>query len=166
MLGNEKTAPTGRYLNVRDGKIVRLEADGKLHDYSYIEGYIRGIRQAERTFGGGEIAKYWYIDIEDEEGEGYSLGSPYASGVFVSLVMYLYGVSDRLRDSLVKIEPYRHNKFDRVRCWLDGVRISWYDPDKLPDVEGADNSRRMTFIDVCVNEINKKLNPEKYAIKH
>lgn len=168
MLG-ERTATESRrktYLNIKDGAIVRRNSNGEEERFSFVEGRLQGITQRERNFR-GETVVYWYIDLMDEAGELYSIGSPYGSNTYKSIILQLAsfeGLEAVKRGSTVKIEPYLKNDFTKVQVYADGERLSWATRE-LPPIEEAtiggrkvkDDSKRMELIISLTETIREAL---------
>lgn len=140
------------YLNIKDGAVVRRTDTGE-ERYSYVEGRLEAITTKERTFRNERVV-YWYIDLRDtDSGELYSLGFPYASNVFKSVVLSLSSDETLAKDNIVRIEPYLKNGYDKVVVWLNGVKLDWLTK-SLPPVEETtiggrrvkDDSKRMEYI--------------------
>jgi hypothetical protein len=85
------------YLNIKEGKIFK----GELF-YDYVEGYLKGIEIKDREFR-GEIIKYWYINLESQSGELYSLALSYNSGVAKSLFNSLASATDFNKEVKIKL---------------------------------------------------------------
>lgn len=157
MLGERITAKRRKiYLNIKEGAIVRRTPDGAEERYSYVDGRLEAISQRERTFR-GEVVLYWYLDLRDEEsGELYSLGFPYASNTFKSIILQLAskeGLESIIGGSTLRIEPYSKNGYDKVQVWGDGVKLDWVIK-QLPPIDETtiggrrikDDTKRMAYI--------------------
>lgn len=169
MLGQMATAQqrSKTYLNIKEGAIVKRTPQGE-ERYSFVEGVFENLSQKERTFR-GETVLYWYIDLRDKEtGELYSLGFPYGSNTFKSIILQLASI-DGLRTirnaSTVRIEPYSKNGYDKVQVWgEDGVKFDWATK-QLPPVEQTtiagrsvkDDTKRMAFICSLANNVRAAL---------
>lgn len=160
MLG-EQIQGAGRkiYLNIKEGAIVRRTDAGE-EKYAFVEGAVEKIYQKERNFR-GEAVMYWYIDLRDGSGELYSLGFPYGSNTFKSIILSLATATDLQQ---VKIKPYTANGYDKVVCYANGVKLDWISK-QLPPVEEVvfggrrvkDDSKRMAYISSLVEEIGKQV---------
>lgn len=144
------------YLNIKEGKIYNQNTA-----YDYVEGYLKGIELKDREFR-GETVKYWYINIESQSGELYSLALSYGSGVAKSLFNALASAENFTTE--IKIQPYQSGDFTKVVTYLGGVKLNWK-VNELPKVEEVivgdkivkDDSKRMEFIITLVNDINTKI---------
>jgi hypothetical protein len=142
------------YLNIKEGKVFNKE-----NPFEYVEGYLRGIEIKDRDFR-GEVIKYWYINLESQSGELYSLALSYNSGVAKSLFNSLASSTDFSKE--VRIKPYLSGAFTKVVTYLGGDKLSWKYPE-LPNVEEVkvgdktvkNDSKRMEFIVNLVKEINR-----------
>lgn len=140
------------YLNVKEGAIVRRTDSGE-ERYSYVEGLLESITTREREFRGERVI-YWYIDMRDRDsGELYSIGFPYGSNVFKSVILSLASYEALTRKTLVRISPYMANGYDKVSVICDAIKTSWV-VKELPPVEVVeiggkkvkDDSQRMKLI--------------------
>lgn len=168
MLGERITADRRKtYLNIKEGAIVRRTPEGTEERYSYVEGRLEAISQKERTFR-GEVVVYWYIDLRDEDsGELYSLGFSYASNTFKSIILQLAskeGLECLKNGSIVRIEPYTKNGYDKVQVWGEGVKLDWVSK-QLPPIEETtiggrrikDDSKRMAYISSLAEQVKSSL---------
>lgn len=169
MLGERITQQGGgrkTYLNIKNGAIVKRTATGE-ESYSYVEGRVEAIFQKNRTFRNEEVV-YWYIDLRDtQSGELYSIGSPYASNTFKSIILSLAsneGLQATGRGSTIKIEPYSRNGYDKVAVKADGVKLDWATKDLPPVTETMiggrkvkDDAQRMALICSLVERITSSL---------
>lgn len=168
MLGERITADRKKtYLNIKEGAIVRRTPEGTEERYSYVEGRLEAISQKERTFR-GEVVVYWYIDLRDEDsGELYSLGFSYASNTFKSIILQLAskeGLECLKNGSIVRIEPYTKNGYDKVQVWGEGVKLDWVSK-QLPPIEETtiggrrikDDSKRMAYISSLAEQVKSSL---------
>lgn len=167
MLG-ERTEHNRRktYLNIKNGAVVKRTDRGE-ESYSYVEGRLEAITQKERIFR-NESVIYWYIDLRDREsGELYSIGFPYGSNTFKSIILALAskeGLKVIENGGSILIDPYTKNGFDKVVVWADGVQLDWV-VKTLPPVDEAmisgrkikDDSKRMEFIASLVERINASI---------
>ena len=168
MLGERITADRRKtYLNIKEGAIVRRTPEGTEERYSYVEGRLEAISQKERTFR-GEVVVYWYIDLRDEDsGELYSLGFPYASNTFKSIILQLAskeGLECLKNGSIVRIEPYTKNGYDKVQVWGEGVKLDWVSKQLPPIGETTiggrrikDDSKRMAYISSLAEQVKSSL---------
>lgn len=144
------------FLNVKEGKIYQKDVA-----YDYVEGYVKSIEVKDREFR-GEVVKYWYINIESQSGELYSLALPYYSGVAKSLFNSLASEDDYSK--LIRIQPYQSGDYTKVVVYSNGEKLSWI-KSTLPPIEQVkvgdkivkDESKRMEFIFNLVNQINSKI---------
>lgn len=168
MLGERITTDRRKtYLNIKEGAIVRRTPEGTEKRYSYVEGRLEAMSQKERNFR-GEVVVYWYIDLRDEEsGELYSLGFPYASNTFKSTILQLAsreGLDSVGNGSTLRIEPYSKNGYDKVQVWGDGVKLDWISK-QLPPIEEAtiggrrfkDDTKRMAYISSLAEQVRSSL---------
>lgn len=162
MLGNSANNTPRTYLVVSKGKIEKYEKDKERTQYDYIEGTIDGIYSRERTFR-GERVTYWYIDIRDKKNL-YSMGFPYGSGTFKSIILSLASVKELNKRTPIRIETYLKNQYTNVVVWADGNKLDWATKE-LPPIEEMnvgdrtirDDSKRMQFISSLVTTINRNL---------
>lgn len=165
MLGQRTEQAQGRrktYLNIKNGAVVKRTATGE-ESYTYVEGRLEAISQKERTFR-NEVVVYWYIDLRDEEsGDLYSIGFPYGSNTFKSVILALaspMGLTAVSNGSVVRIEPYTRNGYDKIVVWGEGVKLDW-ETKTLPPVSERmiggrkvkDDSERMNYICSLVSQI-------------
>lgn len=165
MLGQRTEQAQGRrktYLNIKNGAVVKRTATGE-ESYTYVEGRLEAISQKERTFR-NEVVVYWYIDLRDEEsGELYSIGFPYGSNTFKSVILSLaspMGLTAVNNGSVVRIEPYTRNGYDKIVVWGEGVKLDWVTKTLPPVSERMiggrkvkDDSERMNYICSLVSQI-------------
>ena len=168
MLGEQITGQDKRktYLNIKDGAIVKRTPEGE-EKYSYVEGRLERLSTKERNFR-GEIITYWYLDLRDDEsGELYSLGFPYGSNTFKSIILQMAsedGLQAIRGGSTLRIEPYSKNGYDKVQVWGEGVKLDWATRN-LPPVESQqiggrivrDDSKRMALICDLANKVGQSL---------
>lgn len=152
------------YLNIKEGRLIRHNEDHSETPFQYVDGCVEQIFQKERTFRGEKVL-YWYIDMRDRESnELYSLAFPYSSNVFKSIVLALVSDEALTKDTVVRIEPYKRNGYDKVTVWSDGVKLDWI-VKVLPPIEVVtfgsksvkDDSKRMQFINNAVMVIQKRI---------
>jgi hypothetical protein len=148
--------PDITYLNIKEGKIQHNE-----NAYNFVEGYLKNIEVKDREFR-GETVKYWYVNLQDEKNNLYSLALAYRSGVAKSLFNSLASAEEFTK--LLRIEPYKQDLFTKVSVYLGGERLSWkvaplppLEDVKVGDKIVKDDSKRMSVIVNLVNEINSKL---------
>ena len=142
------------YLNIKEGKIYDKETA-----YDYVQGYLKSIETKDREFR-GEVVKYWYVNLQNQSGDLYSLSLHYSSGVAKSLFLSLASVEDWSKE--LKIQPYQSGEFTKVVAYLGSEKLSWK-TNELPAIEEVkvgdkivkDDSNRMRFIEGLVNEINR-----------
>ena len=167
MLGQRTEQTQGRrktYLNIKNGAVVKRTATGE-ESYTYVEGKLESISQKERSFR-NEVVVYWYIDLRDEEsGELYSIGFPYGSNTFKSVILALaspMGLTAVNNGSVVRIEPYTRNGYDKIVVWGEGVKLDWVVKTLPPVYERMiggrkvkDDSERMNYICSLVSQIQE-----------
>lgn len=126
------------YLNIKEGKIVHRATTGAEALYDYVEGNLVGITKKEREFK-GESLLYWYLDIEADNGDIYSLSAPYNSGVVKAILNSLASVENLGR---VKIETYQKGDFTKAVVYNNGERLSWKYSElpAIEEVKVGDNS--------------------------
>lgn len=147
------------YLNIKEGAVVMRTESGE-EKYSFVEGELVDIFTRERTFR-GETVLYWYIDLRGENNDLYSLGFPYSSNLFKSIVLSLASATDYRR---IKIRPYTANGFDKVVCYEGEKKLDWVSKE-LPQIKDLivggrkvkDDTERMKFITSLVGDIRKKV---------
>lgn len=164
MLGERTTqARRKTYLNIKNGAVVKRTDNGQEESYSFVEGRLEAITQKERTFR-NEVVIYWYIDLRDEEsGELYSIGFPYGSNTFKSVVLALacpMGLDAVRNGSIIRVEPYSRKGLDKVVVWGEGVKLDWVTKTLPPVVETMiggrkvkDDSNRMNYICSLVGQV-------------
>lgn len=167
MLGQRTEQAQGRsktYLNIKNGTVVKRTPSGE-ESYTFVEGKLESISQKERTFR-NEVVIYWYIDLRDNEsGELYSIGFPYGSNTFKSVILALaspMGLTAVNNGSIVRIEPYTRNGYDKIVVWGEGVKLDWI-VKTLPPVTQKmiggrsvkDDSERMSYICSLVEQIQR-----------
>lgn len=168
MLGEKITGEDKRktYLNIKDGAIVKRTPQGEEH-FTYVEGRLESITQKERNFR-GEVVLYWYLDLRDDEsGELYSLGFPYASNTFKSIILQVAsedGLQATGNGSILRIEPYSRNGYDKVQVWGDGVKLDWVTKELPPIQETTvggrrikDDTKRMELITSLAQQVKSNL---------
>lgn len=154
------------YLNVKDGAIVKRTETGEEVSFSFVEGKLSDVFTKERTFR-TERVLYWYIDLRDDTGELFSIGLPYNSGIFKSIILAL--ASDRGLQAIrggeaIKIEPYTKNGFDKVQVSTSGTRLDWVTK-TLPAMEEItiggrtikDDTKRMEFISSLADKVKLEI---------
>lgn len=168
MLGQRTTVGNKTYLNIKNGAIVKHTPQGE-ENYSYVEGRLASITQKERTFRGEKVI-YWYVDLWDEEsGERYSLGFPYGSNTFKSIILQLAsedGLQAVKNASTIRVEPYSKNGYDKVQVWGEGVKLNWVTK-QLPPIEERtiggrkykDDTQRMEYICSLCSRVADTLSP-------
>lgn len=151
-----------KWLSIHHGK-VELSENGEKQYYSYVTGYLRSIYTAPRTYNGEQITK-WFIDLEDDEKDYYSISFPYNSGTFKSIVLSLASASELSPSTTIEIAPYQKGNFTNVVVKADGIRLDWVTKE-LPPVEKVfingqnvkDEGKRMAYITTLAHSINSKL---------
>lgn len=166
-LGNRQTQEQEqrrprKWLSIHHGK-VELSENGEKQYYSYVTGYLRSIYTAPRTYNGEQVTK-WFIDLEDDEKDYYSISFPFNSGTLKSIVLALASAQDLTASTTIEIAPYQKGNFTNVVVKADGVKLDWVTKD-LPPVESLtingrtvkDEGRRMAYISSLAQSINAKL---------
>lgn len=157
-----------KWLSINHGK-VELSEDGEKQLFSYVQGYLRSIYTAPRTYNGEQVTK-WFIDLEDGEEELYTISFPYNSGTFKSIVLALASATDLTSCTQVKIEPYQKGNFTNVVVRADGFKLDWVTKE-LPPVETLtingrtikDEGKRMEYITTLTKSINKRASREEIS---
>jgi len=164
-LGNnidrQQTGRPRKWLSINHGK-VELSEDGEKQLFSYVQGYLRSIYTAPRTYNGEQVTK-WFIDLEDGEEELYTISFPYNSGTFKSIVLALASATELTSGTQVKIEPYQKGNFTNVVVRADGCKLDWV-VRELPPVESVtingrtikDEGKRMEYITSLTKSINAR----------
>ena len=150
-----------RWLSIHHG-VVELSENGQKQSFSYVEGSLRSIYTKTRNYGGEEVLK-WFIDLQDEGGDLYSISFPYNSGTFKSIVLALASDEELTSSTITRIEPYQNGNFTNVKVWADGVKLNWV-VKELPPVEPVtiggrtikDETKRMSYISSLVETINQR----------
>lgn len=167
MLGQIQPRRAKTYLNIKNGSIVRRTPEGAVESYSFVDGVAESISQRDRTFR-GEVVKYWYLDLRDEEsGDIYSLGFPYGSNTFKSIILQMAsekGLEALRNASPMKIEPYTQNGYDKVKVWSGGEQLNWaistLPPIQSRNVGGRvvkDDSSRMALITDLAHKVREAI---------
>lgn len=151
-----------KYLNIKDGKIALRQPNGERALYDSIEGSLVGITKQPREFK-GETVIYWYIDLQDEDGETYSLSLHYNSGVAKAILNSLASVETFGK---IKIETYLKNEFTKTLVYNNGEKLPWKYAE-LPPVETVelggktvkDDSKRMRFFEEIADNIVNRVTP-------
>lgn len=162
MLGQYEKQTKKTYLNISKGRIVKRTPSGEEY-YKNVEGGILSIYQRERKFSSG-TALYWYIDLQDRDGELYSIGFSYGSNTFKSIILSLASAPDLHALGSVLIEPYLKDNLEKVVVYYEGVKLDWV-VKSLPPLEEVsiggktrkDDTKRMKFISSIVEEIGNKI---------
>lgn len=166
MLGEQITADKKTFLNIKEGAIVRRTPEGEEKKYTFVEGQMAAITQKERTFR-GEIVVYWYMDLRDDSGEIYSLGFPFASNIFKSIILQLAseeGLESLRKGNTIRIEPYTKDGYSKVQVWGGEKKLSWK-AKQLPPIEEAmvggrkikDDSKRMAYISSLTEDVKRNI---------
>lgn len=162
MLGtNENTREKVYFLNIRDGKIIHR--DGLVeNEYDFVEGNLEKIFTKEREFN-GEKTLYWYIILR-EKGELLSIGFPYSSGVFKSIILSLASCTTLGLDPKIRIETYFKDGKTKVQVYNGGKKLDWVTRELPPVPEQMiggrivkDDSERMEFIKTLAGSITRQL---------
>lgn len=151
-----------KWLSIHHGQ-VELSENGKKSLYSYVEGRLRSIYTKERTYNGESVLK-WFIDLQDENEELYTVSFPYNSGTFKSIVLALASAEQLSASTIVRIEPYQNGNYANVVVRADGVKLDWITK-QLPPLEEVtingqrvkDESKRMAYICQEVEVISQRL---------
>jgi hypothetical protein len=158
-----------KWISIHHGK-VELSENGQKQLFSYVEGRLLAIYTKVRTYGGENVQK-WFIDLQDESGDHYSISFPYNSGTFKSIILALASDETLNSSSVVRIEPYQKGNFTNVVVWADGVKLDWI-VRELPPVEEVtingrtykDEAKRNELIASFVEAINGRVKPSKIVI--
>lgn len=162
------------YLNIKEGAVVKRTPEGEEEKFSFVEGHLENISQKERTFR-GETVIYWYIDLRDDESkELFSIGFPYGSNTFKSIILQLAseeGLEGAKNGRIVRIEPYTKDGYDKVQVWSGENKLSWVTRE-LPPIEDVviggrkmkDDSKRMAFISSLTDKIKCSLQDENIKV--
>ena len=150
-LGNNTQQGNKIWLSIYNGKVERSE-NGQKTQYSYVEGRLVGIYTQERTYKGERVTE-WFIDLQGEQGEAYSIGFPYSSGSLKSIVLALASDEALTSQNRVRIEPYLKGEFTNIVVRSNGAKLDWV-VRELPAVENVevggktykDDSKRMELI--------------------
>ena len=150
-----------KWLSINHGK-VELSENGEKQLFSFVQGHLRSIYTAPRTYNGEQVTK-WFIDLEDGEDELYTLSFPYNSGTFKGIILSLASCESLTSGTLVKIEPYQKGNFTNVVVRADGCKLDWV-TNELPPVEYItingrtikDEGKRMAYITTLTGTINKR----------
>lgn len=149
------------FLNVKDGKILR-KSGPLVDEFDFVEGTLEKIFQKERNFN-GETLVYWYINLRDENGDLYSLGLPYSSGVFKSIILALAS-SQTIGLSPIKIETYLKDGHSKVIVSEGGKKLDWITKELPPVTETRiggkvvkDDTARMEYICSLVEDIKTRI---------
>lgn len=150
------------YLSIHHGK-VELSENGNKSFFSYVEGTLLSIYAKERIYGSEKVNK-WFIELQDEGGELYTISFPYSSGTFKSIVLAIASVQNLNSHTLFKIKPYQKGNYTNVVVYADGTKLDWITKE-LPAVEEIvvgsqtykDDSKRMSYISSLVNNINSRI---------
>lgn len=151
------------FCNVKDGKFCTRNAEHEEEFIDLIDGYVTRIWKKVRDFRGAS-AVYWYISIRTQEGELYSIGLPYSSGIFKSIMLNLASDTELCSRSVVRIEPYLKDEKTKVQVYSNGVLLSWVTKE-LPPIKQvrvgsqtvADDTERMLFIEDLVHIVSERL---------
>lgn len=173
MLG-QKIEPTSErqdnrrktYLNIKNGAVVKRNENGQEETFSFVEGRLSSIYKKDRTFRGEKVV-YWYIDLQDEEGELFSIGLSYSSNIFKGIILPLAsdkGIASIKKGANVKIEPYTKNGYDKVVVTADGTKLDWI-TSTLPPLDEVsiggrtikDDTKRMEFISQLAEKVNSNI---------
>lgn len=148
------------YLSLKEGRIALKKRSGEVALYDYIEGSLVDIKKIDREFK-GEIVPYWYIDLQDNRGDIYSLAIHYNSGVAKSIINSLGSVEEL---GLIRIETYLKDEFTKAIVYNNGERLNWKFTE-LPPVEMVkvgdktvkDESKRMELFNNLASEISGRV---------
>lgn len=148
------------YLSIKDGKINCKTARGVVN-YDYVEGSLVNVEKRERDFNSGETVFYWYIDLQDNKGEIYSLALSYNSGVAKSILNSLASVD---KFGIIRIEAYLKDGFSKVSVYNNGERLNWryselppVDLIQVGDKTVKDESKRMDLFNQIAESIVRKV---------
>lgn len=150
------------FLNLNGG-MVEHTINGKKEQFSYVEGRLISIYDYERAFNGQKM-KYWYIDMEDDDGTIYSIGFNYSSGLFKTIILSLASDESLNPNSIIRVQPYMKDKYTKAVVWSDGVKLDWVIKEMPPLKEIKvgnktikDDTDRMKLIAVYVSKINMRV---------
>ena len=157
-----------KWLSINHGK-VELSENGEKQLYSYVQGFLRSIYTAPRTYNGERVIK-WFIDLEDGEEDLYTISFPYNSGTFKSIVLALASDQELTASTMVKIEPYQKGNFTNVVVRADGCKLDWV-VRELPPVETLfvngktikDEGKRMEYITTLTKSINERASRDEIS---
>ena len=158
-LGTTKDSP--KWLSIHHGK-VELSDNGKKQLFDYVEGRLTCIYSKERNYNGESVLK-WFINLQDDEGNRYSISFPYQSGTFKSIILALASATALTASTSIKIDPYQKGEYTNVVVYADGAKLDWV-VRQLPPVEYVtlngqrvkDESKRMQLISSLVATINQR----------
>lgn len=161
MLG-QRPQQQKKWLSIHHG-IVELSENGQKQGFSFVEGYLLSIYTQHRNYRGEDVLK-WFIDLQDDNGETYSISFPYNSGTLKSIVLALASEEQLSASTVVRIEPYQKGNFTNVVVWADGVKLDWITKD-LPPIQEVciggrnykDESKRMEYISSLIATINQRI---------
>lgn len=150
------------YLSITNGKIAFSNGKGNNTYYSYCDGFLEGIYQRERNFGGEQVTR-WYIDLRDDD-KIYSICFSYGSGTFKSIVLALASDQSLNSSKPIRIEPYERGGYTKIKVYSEGVKLDWVTKE-LPEVKEVeiggrrvkDDSKRMEYICSLCKLINERI---------
>lgn len=151
------------YFSVAHGKLVKTE-NGQKEFFSAVGGQIEGLFQKDRKFN-GETVVYWYLDLRDEDtGELYSIGFPYYSNTFKSVILALASSKTLQRGTQITLETYEKDGNTKAKVYEEDSRLDWVTKD-LPPIEVVtignkkvkDDTKRMRLISQYAIEVGKRL---------
>lgn len=152
------------YLNINRGQVERALGGGRKEFYSFVEGRLVSIFEKVRDFHGEKVI-YWYIDLQDESGEVYSIGFHHNSGVLVSIINSMASAEALSSSSVIRISPYERNGFTKVSVYCNGEKLDWKIKE-LPPIEEVktangkvfkDDSKRMEILSGLAQEIRERI---------
>lgn len=150
-----------KWLSIHHGK-VELSYNGQKQLFGYVEGRLLSINKKERNYNGEAVLK-WFINLQDEQGDRYTITFPYQSGTFKSIILALASASALTASTTIKIEPYQKGDYTNVVVYADGVKLDWAVRELPPvgyvSINGQrvkDESKRMEVISSFVAIINQR----------
>lgn len=161
----KRTAENTIFLNIKEGAIVRRTPKGE-ERYSSLLAKVTDIILVSRTFNKEQV-NYWYINLQDEEGNTYSLGFAYSNNLFKSIILQLAsveGLEAVSTNTPIKFSPYNRNFYDKIQLYVGENKLAWAVPvTELPSVKEIelggrkikDDSERMEFIIKYVEKIKE-----------
>lgn len=150
------------YLSIKNGKVVyRPSKDAAEEEYSFVEGYLKGINSHEMIANGRKVECCDFI-IENS-GETYTLSTALAGGVTRGILFCLPSITD-LGGSLLRIVPYKKvsptgTEFTNIVVYANNQKVGWaegIDPHASP----SDRLEITRAIMSAVNQLLKDTQPK------